>query len=153
MLLLLLLLFYGTGEFACVCVFVCACMHALRSPLSVGLLAASFVKQLHSFSLPNLLTSLLLPLIFLSAFATVYLSNYGLIPRPLHNCQSLSLMPPSSKPLNEQTYLSLIGLRENRNKQRLRKYRGELLPLLLLLAKIRPRRMRKSAQTRAELWD
>lgn len=58
-------------------------------------------------------------LILLSPSAPIYLSTTALSPLP-----PFSFPPPlSSRPLNERVYLSLIGLRANRNKQWLCKQR------------------------------
>lgn len=62
-----LLMFSYCNRAECCCCFyfmaqVCVCVCVSHSRLSVGLLAASFVKQLHSFSLSNPLTSPHLPL-------------------------------------------------------------------------------------------
>lgn len=111
-----LLMFFYCNRAECCCCFyfmaqVCVCVCVTQSPQcrSPRCLICKAVAQLLTLQSADLPTSA--SLIFLSALAAVYLSNRCLIPRPLHPCQSLSLPPPSSRPLNERAYLRLIGLK------------------------------------------
>lgn len=121
---------------------------------SLRLFTTSFVNRACCSSFSNPLTSPRLPLS--SFFFFFYLLRpLSVFQPPLHLPHHSAATPPvppppGSRPLNERAYLSLIGLRANRNKQWLHKYRGELLLLARTVRRALHRAASRGGEKRAE---